>query len=169
MVDISTDGVDANFPFVYGRCHLKRSMPFLRTVVAIWNGRCHFGRTVVAIWNGRCHFSWRSLEKWHRPFQMATTVYEREIGGVDRHYTKHDPTALGMNIDWIWRNCFSQHITCTFTFQFLLFKHGESKHDCIRASCYFLTGTWEFAVVTNPTNVLRVRNAITNHRIWKHT
>ena len=26
---------DANFPFVNGRCHLKRSMPFLRTVVAI--------------------------------------------------------------------------------------------------------------------------------------
>ena len=88
---------DANFPFVYGRCHLKRSMPFLRTVVAIWNGRCHFGRTVVAIWNGRCHFSWRSLEKWHRPFQMATTVlpkwhrpfqmattvYEGEIGVGD--------------------------------------------------------------------------------------
>ena len=29
-----SDG-DANFPFVNGRCHLKRSMPFLRTVVAI--------------------------------------------------------------------------------------------------------------------------------------
>ena len=28
-------GPDANFPFVNGRCHLKRSMPFLRTVVAI--------------------------------------------------------------------------------------------------------------------------------------
>ena len=27
---------EANFPFVNGRCHLKRSMPFLRTVVAIW-------------------------------------------------------------------------------------------------------------------------------------
>ena len=26
---------EANFPFVNGRCHLKRSMPFLRTVVAI--------------------------------------------------------------------------------------------------------------------------------------
>ena len=29
------DGGEANFPFVNGRCHLKRSMPFLRTVVAI--------------------------------------------------------------------------------------------------------------------------------------
>ena len=28
----------ANFPFVNGRCHLKRSMPFLGTVVAIENG-----------------------------------------------------------------------------------------------------------------------------------
>ena len=26
---------DAYFPFVNGRCHLKRSLPFLRTVVAI--------------------------------------------------------------------------------------------------------------------------------------
>ena len=28
----------ANFPFVNGRCHLKRSMPSLGTVVAIENG-----------------------------------------------------------------------------------------------------------------------------------
>ena len=33
---------DANFPFVNSPRHLKRSMPFLRTVVAISNGRCHF-------------------------------------------------------------------------------------------------------------------------------
>ena len=31
-------GGGANFPFVNGRCHLKRSMPFLGTVVAIENG-----------------------------------------------------------------------------------------------------------------------------------
>ena len=29
---------EANFPFVNGRCHLKWSMPFLGTVVAIENG-----------------------------------------------------------------------------------------------------------------------------------
>ena len=34
----SRDDGDANFPFVNGRCHLKRSMPFLGTVVAIENG-----------------------------------------------------------------------------------------------------------------------------------
>ena len=34
-VELHFDGGDANFPFVNGRCHLKRSMPFLRTVVAI--------------------------------------------------------------------------------------------------------------------------------------
>ena len=32
---------DANFPFVNGRCHLKGSLSFLRTVVALWNGRCN--------------------------------------------------------------------------------------------------------------------------------
>ena len=32
----------AYFPFVIGRCHLKRSLPFLRKAVAIWNGWCHF-------------------------------------------------------------------------------------------------------------------------------
>ena len=30
-----TDGSDAYFPFVNNRWHLKRSLPFLRTVVAI--------------------------------------------------------------------------------------------------------------------------------------
>ena len=30
----------ANFPFVNGRCHLKRSLPF-ETVDAIYNGRLH--------------------------------------------------------------------------------------------------------------------------------
>ena len=38
---------EANFPFVNGRCHLKRSMPFLRTVDAIsQNGRCHLKRSM---------------------------------------------------------------------------------------------------------------------------
>ena len=46
-VEVQSSGKDkeallgaANFPFVYGRCHLKRSMPFWQ------NGRCHLKRSM---------------------------------------------------------------------------------------------------------------------------
>ena len=60
----------ANFPFVNGRCHLKRSMPFLKR--PSWE----MASTV--------------LPKWHRPFQMATTVLRNVIDRFkwQRPYTK---------------------------------------------------------------------------------
>ena len=43
--DISEDTIEiaeAIFPFLNGCCHLKQSLPFFETVVAIHNSRCHF-------------------------------------------------------------------------------------------------------------------------------